>query len=87
MILAATIFPLRNGEWLKIVDKKDHPVYSKHIGGTMKKYVCDVCGYIYDPELGDPDNGIEPGTSFEALPDDWVCPMCGASKEDFSLAD
>lgn len=53
----------------------------------MQKYVCDVCGYIYDPEAGDPDNGINAGTSFEALPEDWVCPMCGASKDDFSLAD
>ena len=51
----------------------------------MQKYVCDVCGYIYDPEEGDPDSGIEAGTSFEALPEDWVCPMCGAGKEDFSL--
>jgi rubredoxin len=50
----------------------------------MQKFVCDVCGYIYDPEMGDPDNDIESGTSFEALPDDWVCPMCGASKDDFS---
>ncbi len=49
----------------------------------MKKYVCVICGYIYDPEHGDPDNGIQPGTEFEALPEDWVCPMCGAGKEDF----
>ena len=41
----------------------------------MKKYKCQVCGYIYDPEVGDPDNGIEPGTAFEDLPDDWVCPL------------
>jgi rubredoxin len=53
----------------------------------MQKYVCDVCGYIYDPEVGDPDNDIEAGTSFEALPDDWVCPMCGASKDDFSVSE
>ncbi len=53
----------------------------------MQKYVCDVCGYIYDPEVGDPDNDIEAGTSFEALSDDWVCPMCGASKDDFSLSE
>jgi rubredoxin len=52
----------------------------------MKKYVCDVCGYIYDPAIGDPDNGVAAGTSFEKLPDDWVCPMCGASKESFSPA-
>ena len=48
------------------------------------KYVCDVCGYIYDPEIGDPDNGIDAGTAFEALPEDWVCPLCGVGKEDFS---
>ena len=52
----------------------------------MKKYVCDVCGYIYDPAVGDPDNGVSAGTAFEKLPDDWVCPLCGASKESFSAA-
>lgn len=50
----------------------------------MQKYVCNVCGYIYDPAEGDPDSGVEPGTSFADLPEDWVCPMCGALKEDFS---
>ncbi len=49
----------------------------------MKSYRCTVCGYIYDPEKGDPDNGVEPGTAFEDLPDDWVCPVCGASKDEF----
>lgn len=49
----------------------------------MDRYVCQVCGYVYDPEQGDPDSGIEPGTSFENLPDDWVCPVCGAGKDDF----
>ena len=49
----------------------------------MDKYECSVCGYVYDPEEGDTDNGIEPGTSFEDLPDDWVCPVCGALKEQF----
>ncbi len=53
----------------------------------MKKYVCDVCGYIYDPEAGDPDGGIDPGTAFKSIPDDWVCPVCGAGKEDFSPVD
>ena len=53
----------------------------------MKKYVCDVCGYVYDPAVGDPDNGIAPGTPFEAIPDSWVCPECGASKADFSVQD
>ena len=42
-----------------------------------------VCDYIYDPEMGDPDSGIEPGTAFEDIPDDWVCPLCGVGKEDF----
>jgi rubredoxin len=49
----------------------------------MGNYRCTVCGYIYDPESGDPDGGIEPGTRFEDLPDSWVCPACGASKGDF----
>jgi rubredoxin len=49
----------------------------------MDKYVCGVCGYVYDPEEGDPDNGIDPGTAFEDLPDDWTCPVCGASKDQF----
>ncbi len=49
----------------------------------MSKYECQVCGYIYDPALGDPDNGVQPGTAFESLPDDWVCPVCGAPKDQF----
>jgi flavin reductase (DIM6/NTAB) family NADH-FMN oxidoreductase RutF/rubredoxin len=49
----------------------------------MAKYQCTVCGYVYDPELGDPDSGIKPGTPFEEIPDDWVCPVCGVSKSDF----
>ncbi len=51
---------------------------------TMKKYVCDVCGYIYDEAAGDPDNGIEPGTKWEDVPDDFVCPLCGVGKDQFS---
>jgi rubredoxin len=51
---------------------------------SMQKYICDLCGYVYDPEIGDEAAGIEPGTSFEDLPDDWVCPLCGATKDDFS---
>ena len=47
----------------------------------MKKYVCDPCGWIYDPEAGDPDGGIEPGTAFEDIPDDWTCPICGLGKD------
>jgi len=49
----------------------------------MTKYVCTVCDYVYDPEVGDPDNGIPPGTAFEDLPEDWVCPECGVEKEEF----
>ena len=49
----------------------------------MDKYVCTLCGYVYDPELGDPDNGVAPGTQWEDVPDDWECPVCGASKDDF----
>jgi rubredoxin len=49
----------------------------------MDKYVCTVCGYVYDPEQGDPDNGVNPGTKWEDVPDDWECPVCGASKDDF----
>ena len=53
----------------------------------MDKYECTVCGYIYDPELGDPDNGVEPETPFESLPDSWECPICGAPKSDFERID
>jgi rubredoxin len=49
----------------------------------MKKFVCEVCGCVYDPALGDTDSGVAPGTPFEKLPDDWVCPVCGASKDNF----
>jgi len=49
----------------------------------MKKYVCQVCGYVYDPAAGDPDSGVPAGTPFEKLPEDWVCPVCGASKDQF----
>ena len=49
----------------------------------MKKYVCSVCGYVYDPAKGDPDSNIPAGTAFEDLPDDWSCPVCGASKDQF----
>jgi rubredoxin len=51
----------------------------------MKKYRCIPCGYIYDPVQGDPDSGIAPGTTFEDIPDDWVCPICFVGKDDFEL--
>jgi len=60
-----------------IADKKEGKV-------TMDKYQCSVCGYIYDPEKGDPDGGIKPGTKFEDVPEDWTCPVCGASKDQFN---
>jgi flavin reductase (DIM6/NTAB) family NADH-FMN oxidoreductase RutF/rubredoxin len=49
----------------------------------MERYICTVCGYIYDPEKGDPENGLEPGTPFEKIPNDWVCPICGVGKDIF----
>ena len=49
----------------------------------MKKYRCTVCGWIYDPAIGDADSGIAPNTPFEEIPDEWVCPLCGGGKEDF----
>ena len=51
---------------------------------TMDKYVCDICGYVYDPAEGDPDNGVAPGTPWAQVPDTWVCPLCGVKKEHFS---
>lgn len=63
---------------------KTAPSYiEKETVPKMARYKCTVCGYVYDPELGDPEAGIKPGTSFEKLPDDWVCPVCGASKDKF----
>jgi len=49
----------------------------------MEKWECIICGYIYDPAEGDPDNDVQPGTAFEKIPDEWVCPECGAGKDDF----
>ena len=54
-----------------------------HGGDKMEKWECMACGYIYDPAVGDPDSGIAPGTPFEDLPDDWVCPECGVDKDMF----
>ena len=50
----------------------------------MQKYICDLCGYVYDPVDGDAAGGVEPGTAFADVPDDWVCPLCGAGKDQFS---
>jgi len=67
--------PTYLGEQTKKEQKKEEK--------TMDNYVCTVCGYIYDPEQGDPDNGVKPGTAFEDVSEDWVCPVCGAGKEAF----
>ena len=56
-------------------------------GRFLMKYECSLCGYIYDPAVGDPENGIAPGTPFEELPDDWGCPLCGATKDMFNPVD
>jgi flavin reductase (DIM6/NTAB) family NADH-FMN oxidoreductase RutF/rubredoxin len=67
------------------VTPKTAPSYieEKEASTKMAKYKCTVCGWVYDPEIGDPDGGIAPGTPFEKIPDDWVCPVCGAAKSDF----
>jgi rubredoxin len=61
----------------------DLSTFGKKRSEKMEKWECTACGYIYDPEKGDPENGINPGTPFEELPDDWVCPQCGVGKEFF----
>ena len=69
---------------------KTAPTYVKEekapAKATGEKYTCKVCGYIYDPAQGDPDNGIAPGTAFDDLPDSWTCPVCGADKTKFDKA-
>ena len=62
---------------------KQAPVNSNEKEEKMDKYVCTICGYVYDPAEGDPDNDVAPGTEWEDVPDDWECPICGASKDDF----
>ena len=51
----------------------------------MQKYICSACGWVYDPEQGDPDSGLAPGTAFEDIPEDWECPVCGVTKAMFDL--
>jgi len=78
---------MKNLIYLEIIKKNRYWYYAFvnlfFEGGIMKKYKCTVCGYVYDPVKGDPDGGIKPGTPFEQIPDDWVCPVCGASKDSF----
>jgi len=68
---------------------KNAPTYQAEVKqekreDNLKKYKCDVCGYVYDPKTGDPDGGIAPGTPFDMIPDSWVCPICGAGKSEFT---
>ena len=65
------------------VEQKKVAETPKEATPKMAKYRCTVCGYIYDPEKGDPDSNMKPGTAFGDLPDDWVCPICGAAKSEF----
>lgn len=58
--------------------------FQKKGGEPVEVYVCEVCGYRYDPAAGDPDNGIAPGTKFEDIPEDWVCPICSVGKDQFA---
>jgi len=69
------------------VEEKKEENIKKEATTEMDKYECTVCGYVYDPADGDPDNGVEPGTAFKDLPDDWVCPVCGAEKSEFEKVD
>jgi rubredoxin len=68
-----------------LIAKKQIYIYNTEelIGGCMQKWKCTVCGWIYDPATGDPDRGIAPGTPFDSIPDTWVCPVCGATKDAF----
>ena len=65
----------------------ENPHLFINLESQVQKYICKTCGYVYDPAVGDPDSGIEPGTPFGALPDDWVCPTCGTPKSDFEPED
>jgi flavin reductase (DIM6/NTAB) family NADH-FMN oxidoreductase RutF/rubredoxin len=70
---------------IKYDKKVDTKQEIKREENTMKKYICAVCGYVYDPAQGDPDSGVAPGTAFEDIPEDWVCPVCGVGKDQFEV--
>lgn len=72
-----------NAYFIKISYQFINLISIKNNMKNMDKYVCEVCGWVYDPEIGDPENGIAPGTSFADIPDDWVCPLCGVGKDEF----
>lgn len=68
------------------IDKSNINLKTKNMS-TLKKYECDVCGYVYDPAVGDEEGGIKPGTAFEDIPEDWICPLCGVGKDQFTVID
>ena len=70
-----------------LTEQKLHSIveYKDKNKSIMKKYICTVCQWVYDPEIGDPEQGIEPGVAFENLPDDYVCPLCGVGKDEFEV--
>ena len=70
--------------WLVLSNFSKVSIYWLKGEGNMQKYVCGVCGYVYDPAEGDPESSIPPGVPFEKLPEDWACPICGAGKDEFS---
>jgi rubredoxin len=71
-------------QWLKVKGSRSGPIRAKKKEEiVMDRYVCTVCGYVYDPTNGDPDNGVAPGTKFQDIPDEWTCPVCGADKSQF----
>ncbi len=74
--------PIFNDQNLPCIEDK-MVLWKNRKGEKMDKYVCTLCGYVYDPEEGDPDNSVAPGTQWKDVPDDWECPVCGASKDDF----
>lgn len=62
-------------------------MYLPYNNKEMKKYRCTVCDWVYDPAIGDPESGVAPGTAFEDIPADWVCPLCGVGKDDFEVVE
>jgi rubredoxin len=74
---------LENNEQSFMMQRSKSALTPSPQGGTMDKYVCLVCGYVYDPEQGDPDNSVAAGTAFADIPEDWVCPICSAPKDQF----
>lgn len=80
---------MTGGETKKVMLESNMTFLVRELGSipkthkVMDKYVCIICGYIYDPAEGDPESGIAPGTAFEDIPEDWTCPACGVGKEHF----